>query len=369
MGAKWLWGVIIIALIALFLTLFGPWNAQQRSMDMKLSIEQALKAENINAAVDIQGDHVRLSGEMQNQSILDKALSIAKGTPCQTCGSDKAAIWHKVSSDMTVKPEPVKPKARVRSPYIFEAVKAEDGVVTLSGYVADAQERSRVLTSARQMFENVRNDKIIFASGHPNKAWPDLIQSKLGDLAKLDTGKLSIEDTQVLLTGTASDAAIREAVNAAIINVPEGYSSAANISVPDLAAANVGEVNSEAICQSLFDEIKGTSKINFASAKSELRGTATYDLLNNLVSATNQCASFQVRVVGHTDSQGKDTYNQWLSEMRAKAVADYIVNQGVSASRISASGFGETKPIATNESSAGRAQNRRIEFIVTQQSE
>ena len=373
MGAKWIWGIILIALAALLLTLIGPWNANQRSADMKLSIEQALKAENIQANVDMQGNRALLSGEMPSQSVLDKALSIAKGTPCQTCKDGKSEIWHNVSHDMTVKPAPkpvpAKPKLKVQSPYIFEAVKSDDGAVVVNGYVANAKTREDVLKDARSKFDRVINKKLTLARGAPNANWSELVKAKLSDLEKLDSGKLLIEDSQVLLTGITSDGAIRESVNASILNVPNGYSSAANITVPQLAAANVGAVESEAICQSLFDSIKGNNKVNFASAKSELRGAPTYDLLNNLASAANQCASYSIRIVGHTDSQGEEAYNQWLSESRANSVVDYLVTQGVAAERMSSEGAGEVRPIAPNETSQGRAQNRRIEFLISQKSE
>lgn len=67
-------------------------------------------------------------------------------------------------------------------------------------------------------------------------------------------------------------------------------------------------------------------------------------------------------VVGHTDSSGSETYNQGLSERRAQAVADYLAGQGVDSSRVSASGMGETSPIADNGTSDGRSRNRRVEI-------
>jgi outer membrane protein OmpA-like peptidoglycan-associated protein len=71
----------------------------------------------------------------------------------------------------------------------------------------------------------------------------------------------------------------------------------------------------------------------------------------------------RVSVEGHTDSVGSDAYNQRLSERRAKAVSDYLISQGIDDSRISVEGFGESKPVASNESAAGRAENRRVEII------
>lgn len=71
-----------------------------------------------------------------------------------------------------------------------------------------------------------------------------------------------------------------------------------------------------------------------------------------------------VTLVGHADSRGNDAFNQRLSEKRAKAVKDYLVSKGYSANKLKTKGMGETKPIATNKTAAGRAANRRVEFIV-----
>jgi OOP family OmpA-OmpF porin len=65
-------------------------------------------------------------------------------------------------------------------------------------------------------------------------------------------------------------------------------------------------------------------------------------------------------VEGHTDSTGADAYNQALSERRANAVLKYLVDAGVPAARLSARGFGESEPVADNDTAEGRAQNRRV---------
>jgi outer membrane protein OmpA-like peptidoglycan-associated protein len=71
----------------------------------------------------------------------------------------------------------------------------------------------------------------------------------------------------------------------------------------------------------------------------------------------------RVSVEGHTDSVGTDTYNQRLSERRAQAVADHMIDRGIAAGRLEVRGFGETRPVADNTTAAGRARNRRVEII------
>jgi outer membrane protein OmpA-like peptidoglycan-associated protein len=71
-----------------------------------------------------------------------------------------------------------------------------------------------------------------------------------------------------------------------------------------------------------------------------------------------------VEIAGHTDATGPDDYNMMLSEWRAKAVTKYLTERGVSAERITTVFFGETKPKESNDTSAGRAKNRRVEFTI-----
>ena len=78
----------------------------------------------------------------------------------------------------------------------------------------------------------------------------------------------------------------------------------------------------------------------------------------------NEYPNANFNIEGHTDSSGAAKTNQRLSEKRAKAVLDYLINKGgVAASRLSSAGLGEDYPIATNKTRAGRAQNRRVEFV------
>lgn len=72
----------------------------------------------------------------------------------------------------------------------------------------------------------------------------------------------------------------------------------------------------------------------------------------------------KLQIEGHTDSVGTDEYNQQLSENRAAAVRDYLIEQGVPASTVTARGFGKTQPIASNDSPDGRQKNRRVELVV-----
>lgn len=86
--------------------------------------------------------------------------------------------------------------------------------------------------------------------------------------------------------------------------------------------------------------------------------------LDQVAAVLNEYPNTYVDVYGHTDSTGSDAYNQGLSERRAAAVSSYLSSRGVSSARLGTRGFGESQPIASNDTEAGRAENRRVEIKV-----
>jgi outer membrane protein OmpA-like peptidoglycan-associated protein len=90
----------------------------------------------------------------------------------------------------------------------------------------------------------------------------------------------------------------------------------------------------------------------------------SFPVLDEVVQALNDNKNFRVQVEGHTSSEGTEAHNQTLSEGRAQAVLDYLVARGISKDRLSSKGFAAKVPSDTNETSAGRESNRRVEFVV-----
>lgn len=92
--------------------------------------------------------------------------------------------------------------------------------------------------------------------------------------------------------------------------------------------------------------------------------SASLEELNRLRDLLKENMDLKIQISGHTDNQGSDAMNMTLSENRAKAVKEYLIGQGINSSRLSSKGFGKTQPIDTNDTEAGRKNNRRTEFIV-----
>ena len=90
-------------------------------------------------------------------------------------------------------------------------------------------------------------------------------------------------------------------------------------------------------------------------------------LMDRLVEVALRCPNTVIEIGGHTDTDGDEAANMRLSERRAEAVRDYMLRAGLSADRLVAVGYGATRPLASNDTAEGKAQNRRIEFVVRQQ--
>ncbi|HEX4423055.1 MAG TPA: OmpA family protein [Kofleriaceae bacterium] len=93
--------------------------------------------------------------------------------------------------------------------------------------------------------------------------------------------------------------------------------------------------------------------------------SVSFALLNDVAQALNDNPKLGVEVQGHTDSVGDDNFNLKLSQKRAESVRTYLIKRGVASDRMVPKGYGENVPIADNRTTAGRAQNRRVEFVIT----
>ncbi len=113
--------------------------------------------------------------------------------------------------------------------------------------------------------------------------------------------------------------------------------------------------------------IEITEKIQFELDKAEIKSESN-ELLNEIFQVLSDNPQIKkLEIIGHTDGDGAEKYNQELSERRAKAVLTYLTGKGIAADRLSSKGMGKSKPIADNETAAGKEKNRRVEFLIVEQ--
>lgn len=130
---------------------------------------------------------------------------------------------------------------------------------------------------------------------------------------------------------------------------PKEKGTIANKGCPEIAKKDVVRINY--IGSKLFFET-GSDKLKVASLT----------LLDELATILNRYEGASLSIEGHTDSDGSEAFNQTLSQKRTDSVKKYLISKGISASRLNATGFGETKPIADNKTALGKAKNRRVEL-------
>jgi len=154
--------------------------------------------------------------------------------------------------------------------------------------------------------------------------------------------------------GAVIGAAVGGTTGAIIGNKMDKQAEEIKNTVPDARVERVGE----------GIVVEFNSNILFGFDKADLSAEAKGNL-DKLVTVLNTYADTNIELQGHTDSKGSETYNLTLSEKRATIVSGYLAEKDIKVDRVTIKGFGETLPKYDNETEEGRAQNRRVEFLIT----
>jgi len=245
-------------------------------------------------------------------------------------------------------------------PYVFQANKDPvAATVTLSGYVPDNNIHTNIVAAAkRKFFSEQIVDNLKASVGSPPGFTQGVVEA-LGGLSRLSTGALTVSDTDVKLAGDAFyDLAVDQIRGELRTDLPQGWHATTDITVKPPASSV-----DPTVCQQLFAELLAKSKIRFESNKATIDRDSA-GLLDRMIETAMRCPTASIEVGGHTDTDGEADANMALSQRRAQAVVDYMVRAGVPADRLKAVGYGETEPVASNDTDEGKAQNRRIEFLV-----
>ena len=189
---------------------------------------------------------------------------------------------------------------------------------------------------------------------------PEKVETGIAALTQLNRGDLKITDEDFILNGVVSDEARREAIERLIATRSEALK-------PLDVQLNIEIDPYTTITQACRDAMKTAThgnvlnyKVDFSNIES--RYTAQLNAVANVINGVCAGQVTHVLVESHADVTGGEGYNQGLSERRASTVHDYLIGKGVPEHQITAFGYGEFRPIATNETVEGRAQNRRTEI-------
>lgn len=264
----------------------------------------------------------------------------------------------------------------------YEISAAYDGnAITLEGYAPSADARSAVEEKAKSLFSGKPVNNLLKLAAGASEGFSGWVDFGLEQVAKLKDGAFSLTGSDLSLKGNPADAASHDAITKFLAgNLPAGLTLAANELVrpaepapepapepePAVQPAPAFVPAPEAkACEDAIVGILGAGQINFDVSLATITADST-PVLEKIASTLQSCPAARMEIGGHTDSDGDDAANQALSEARAGAVRDWLVKAGASASAISAKGYGETKPLAANDTDENKARNRRIEFRVVQ---
>ncbi|NPU68631.1 OmpA family protein [Bradyrhizobium sp. 83012] len=244
------------------------------------------------------------------------------------------------------------------SPYAF-ALQKQDGRVRLSGYVPDDAARRDLVGAANAAFvtETVE-DGLKIADGAPNDFVKSL-KATFPALARLWSGSLTAKDATISIDALAIYDKSAEQVRKELADAAGDLKlDAVRIGVkPESPPLPVAE------CQPAFEGLLAKGRIRFSTGSAEL-SRESLALLDHIVDVAQRCKEAEIAIEGHTDNVGNEEDNMDLSKRRAAAVVSYISEAGIDTSRMTSEGYGQTKPVVTNDTPEGRAQNRRIEFVV-----
>jgi OmpA-OmpF porin, OOP family len=316
--------------------------------------------------------------------IEDRALSVTGQTSDRAMPDYIAETLHravpgsyKASANVDYVPPPAPPA-------YLTTVKYDGLHVVVEGVVPDLATKAKFLARLKPLFpDRDFDDRTTVQHGAPDGWYEALIQG-VGPLSTLGNGQLTLRDRNLYLSGTAEDQRILANARQRISStLPRGYGGKDLLTYvappapdPKLLAKRQDESKydvgklvrqtsalSAPECQAVFNSLL-RGKVFFASGRANLDARSAQSL-NSVIAIAKRCPATRVEISGHTDSDGAAAFNQKLSENRAQAVAKYLAGKGISFTRMDAVGYGETQPVAPNDSAANKAKNRRIEFAMT----
>lgn len=257
-------------------------------------------------------------------------------------------------------PEPADANSST-GPSEFTATLSPEGLVQLRGRLSDENLRHMADSFAKARFSS---DMVYTATrivdGLPPD-WPVRVLSGLEALSLLVNGALIVTPESVTLSGISE----REGTSAEIAAMLAGKLGRAGTFSLDItyrAPPPPKDIPPDPeVCEADLAAVQAASKISFEPGSATIAADAmkTMDIIADILT---ECGEIRLEIQGHTDSQGRETMNQQLSQARAQSVLNELRARRVLTSSYVAVGYGESQPIADNKTEAGRENNRRIEF-------
>lgn len=246
----------------------------------------------------------------------------------------------------------------------FVATLSPEGQVQIRGRVTDEQQREAVESFARARFGIER----VYAAARVDDAlpdgWPVRVLSGLQALSELEHGAVVVQPAFVSVKGETGNPEARAEISR-LLSDKLGESQNFEIDVVYKKAFDpIANLPSAEECVRRINAIQSDQKIAFDPGSTEITGNSigVVDRIADVLKGSCSEVELVLEIGGHTDSQGREVMNLELSQARADAVLEGLMARRVLTADITARGYGETTPIADNDTEQGREENRRIEF-------
>lgn len=237
----------------------------------------------------------------------------------------------------------------------------DSGNVLLEGVTIDETSKRTLLIYAEAKFGHEAVNDISKIADFAPHGWTSRQLVALEVLAMLIEGNVNVTEESVTVTGTGETAGLYDAILSKL-EVGFGADARFTIVVEEIIPEPVIEdVPDAKECETEISVLLDESQIVFAPSSAVIE-SASVKTINKIVAIMNRCKHAAFEIGGHTDSQGREEMNLNLSQSRADAVLDSLLSRNMLLGDITAVGYGETQPIADNETEEGRQDNRRIAF-------
>jgi len=350
----WPWGLLpLIGLVLLYL-----WGAFITAPNIEEQVQDTVVS-NL-ADKGFAGAGVAAAGQMVAVDValpadeVAHARAVARSTRCDTwvgrliCPTDVDLEAQAIAQEVGTESAPIpaaQPVVPAR-PHDFRVV-VDSNNARLMGEVPDEIARQRLVEAARARFDRV-TDELVVTGEAATSQWPLAADRAVLVTSSFERGSASWQNAIFNAQGLVlaeTKARVRTQFNN-------------TTGAPALGALSLEVAKTSATCNEEFAAALSTSTINFTTGSATI-DASSQSLLEALAQTANQCAG-ALLIEGHTDSVGNEDSNMALSQERATAVQNALSELGVANARLSAAGYGESQPIASNDDAAGRAQNRRI---------
>ncbi len=338
--AGW-WPFIVLPLLLLALVLFF----QHRTIENRV-------AENTRASLDsIGADWAQINTHNRGRDVLISGtpksldqIEAVRDKAAQTAGVNLVEM----SSDVSVAAQPLSDASL--------NVTINDGKVLLNGVLASQTEIDSVVTQASNTFgaSNVINQLQIGDN-------TDQLADTTGLFGALKNQapaiSMDLVGQSITVTGEMPSSPAKQDT---LSRVQSSFSG----NVVDrltIAAAPTVEIIENDVCETTIANLLSETKINFATGSATI-SPSSFELLENITATAKRCTGANFEVAGHTDNTGSLEGNMNLSERRAQSVVNFLLKEGLPSTQFTTAGYGPNQPIADNQTNAGRAKNRRIEF-------